>query len=66
MCDGRLISRNGDDNWPPSTCDLTPLEYFLWGVVKEKFFGEKPETNKHMKANIRDPISVHSKIGVIK
>ena len=27
--DGRLISRNGDVNWPPRSCDLTPLDYFL-------------------------------------
>ncbi|GFS83347.1 putative LOC100569746 [Trichonephila clavipes] len=25
----RLISRFGPVNWPPSTCDLTPLDYFL-------------------------------------
>ncbi|GFU74618.1 transposable element Tcb1 transposase [Trichonephila clavipes] len=25
----RLISRFGPVNWPPSSCDLTPLDYFL-------------------------------------
>ncbi|GFU26602.1 uncharacterized protein TNCV_1837301 [Trichonephila clavipes] len=25
----RLISRFGSVNWPPSSCDLTPLDYFL-------------------------------------
>ncbi|GFT40606.1 uncharacterized protein TNCV_3007821 [Trichonephila clavipes] len=30
----RLISRFGPVNWPPSSCDLTPLDYFLWGYVK--------------------------------
>ena len=20
-------------NWPPRSCDLTPLDYFLWGYV---------------------------------
>ncbi|GFU62268.1 transposase [Trichonephila clavipes] len=28
---GRLISRFGPVNWPPRSCDLTPLNYFLWG-----------------------------------
>ncbi|GFV41246.1 uncharacterized protein TNCV_1231611 [Trichonephila clavipes] len=30
----RLISRFGPVNWPPKSCDLTPLDYFLWGYVK--------------------------------
>ncbi|GFT18303.1 uncharacterized protein TNCV_711081 [Trichonephila clavipes] len=29
----RLISRFGPANWPPRSCDLTPLDYFLWGYV---------------------------------
>ncbi|GFU48468.1 uncharacterized protein TNCV_3963281 [Trichonephila clavipes] len=29
----RLISRFGPVNWPPRPCDLTPLDYFLWGCV---------------------------------
>ncbi|GFT27888.1 uncharacterized protein TNCV_10941 [Trichonephila clavipes] len=31
--DDRLISRFGPVNWPPRSCDLTPLDYFLWGYV---------------------------------
>ncbi|GFV27132.1 uncharacterized protein TNCV_3907411 [Trichonephila clavipes] len=30
----RLISRFGPVNWAPRSCDLTPLDYFLWGYVK--------------------------------
>ncbi|GFY10262.1 uncharacterized protein TNCV_2629411 [Trichonephila clavipes] len=29
----RLISRFGPVNWPPRSCDLTPLDNFLWGYV---------------------------------
>ncbi|GFS88041.1 uncharacterized protein TNCV_3930051 [Trichonephila clavipes] len=29
-----LISRFGPVIWPPRSCDLTPLDYFLWGYVK--------------------------------
>ncbi|GFT52324.1 uncharacterized protein TNCV_1065331 [Trichonephila clavipes] len=31
----RLISRFGPVNWPPRSCDLTPLDYFLWGYAKQ-------------------------------
>ncbi|GFT50064.1 uncharacterized protein TNCV_4356161 [Trichonephila clavipes] len=29
----RLILRFGPVNWPPRSCDLRPLDYFLWGYV---------------------------------
>ncbi|GFX26258.1 uncharacterized protein TNCV_948581 [Trichonephila clavipes] len=29
----RLISRFGPVNWPPRSCDLTPLDYFV-GLCK--------------------------------
>ncbi|KAL7631743.1 UNVERIFIED_CONTAM: hypothetical protein RMT77_017952 [Armadillidium vulgare] len=42
---GRVISRGGDVNWPPrSCCDLTPLDFFLWGYLKEKVYVDKPAT----------------------
>ena len=29
--ENRIMSRNSDVNSPPWNCDLTPLDYFLWG-----------------------------------
>lgn len=55
--DDRLISRNGDVNWPARSCDLTPMDYFLWGAVKDKCYADKPETIENLKANIRDAIA---------
>ncbi|GFT31948.1 uncharacterized protein TNCV_3468141 [Trichonephila clavipes] len=40
----RLISRFGPVNWPPRPCDLTPLDYFLWGYVKSLVYADKPQT----------------------
>jgi hypothetical protein len=51
--DERLISRNGPINWPPRSCDLTPLDYFLWGYVKSLVYADKPETIEHLEINIR-------------
>ncbi|GFX42701.1 DUF4817 domain-containing protein [Trichonephila clavipes] len=39
-----LISRFGPVNWPPRSCDLTPLDYFLWGYVKSLVYADKPQT----------------------
>ncbi|GFU25836.1 hypothetical protein TNCV_5103841 [Trichonephila clavipes] len=41
----RLISRFGPVNWPPRSCDLTPLDYFLWGYVKSLVYADKPQTS---------------------
>ncbi|GFY21930.1 putative transposable element [Trichonephila clavipes] len=47
----RLISRFGPVNWPPS-CDLTLLDYFLWGYVKSLVYADKPQTLDHLEDNI--------------
>ncbi|GFS93308.1 uncharacterized protein TNCV_2697671 [Trichonephila clavipes] len=48
----RLISRFGPVNWPPRSCDLTPLDYFLWGYVKSLVYGDKPQKLDHLVDNI--------------
>ncbi|GFX16955.1 hypothetical protein TNCV_2519321 [Trichonephila clavipes] len=49
----RLISRFGPVNWPPRSCDLTSLDYFLWGYVKSLVYADKPQTLDHLEDNIR-------------
>ncbi|GFU66770.1 uncharacterized protein TNCV_1233031 [Trichonephila clavipes] len=49
----RLISRFGPVNWSPRSCDLTPLDYFLWGYVKSLVYADKPQTLDHLEDNIR-------------
>ena len=34
----RIISRRADVVCPPWNCDLTPLDYYLWGAVKDKCY----------------------------
>ncbi|GFX72643.1 DUF4817 domain-containing protein [Trichonephila clavipes] len=53
----RLISRFGPANWPPRSCDLTPLDYFLWGYVKSLVYADKPQTLDHLEDNIRRVIA---------
>ncbi|GFX48815.1 uncharacterized protein TNCV_901971 [Trichonephila clavipes] len=53
----RLISRFGPVNWPPRFCDLTPLDYFLWGYVKSLVYAHKPQTLDHLEDNIRRVIA---------
>ncbi|GFY19460.1 putative transposable element [Trichonephila clavipes] len=53
----RLISRFGFVNRPPRSCDLTPLDYFLWGYVKSLLYANKPQTLDHLEDNIRRVIA---------
>ena len=46
---GWVISRNGDYNWPPRSCDLTPLAFFLWGHV----YADVPPAIQELKEKIR-------------
>ncbi|GFY32206.1 putative DD41D transposase [Trichonephila clavipes] len=52
-----LISRFGPVNWPPISCDLTPLDYFLWGYVKSLVYADNPQTLDYLEDNIRRVIA---------
>ncbi|GFW92766.1 uncharacterized protein TNCV_1735591 [Trichonephila clavipes] len=44
-------------NGPPRSCDLTPLDYFLWGYVKSLVYADKPQTFDHLEDKIRRVIA---------
>ena len=49
---GRVLSRSDDINRPPRSCDLTPLDPFLWGYKKGRVYADTPSTLEHLKSNI--------------
>ena len=65
----RFIRRRADFVWSPWSWDLTPLDYYLWGVVKDKCYTDKPETIDALKDNIREAvgeIKLHTIDNVLK
>ncbi|GFV26320.1 transposable element Tc3 transposase [Trichonephila clavipes] len=52
-----LISRFGPVNWLQRSCDLTPLDYCLWGYVKSLVYVDEPQTLDHLENNIRRVIA---------
>ena len=52
----RIISRRADAVWPPRSCDLTPLDYYLWSAVKDKCYADKLETIDALRGNTREAI----------
>ena len=48
-----LKSRRGD-SWAPSSPDMNPADFFLWGYLKEKVYSPPPTTIPALKRKIRD------------
>ena len=40
----RWIGRRGTIDWPPRSCDLTPMDFFLWGYLKDLVYSQSPRT----------------------
>lgn len=49
----RWIGRGGPLAWPPRSPDLTPMDFFLWGYVKDMVYRDEPTTSEDMKQRIR-------------
>ena len=50
----RLIGRDDPTPWPPRSPDITPLEFFVWGYVKDKVFSTPVPDITNLKARITD------------
>ncbi|KAG2456589.1 TM39A protein, partial [Polypterus senegalus] len=50
----RVISKG---LWPPRSPDLTPPDFFLWGMLKGKVYRNKPRTEEDLKENIKCEIA---------
>jgi hypothetical protein len=41
---GRRIGRRGAIEYPPRSPDLTPLDFYLWGTLKDEVYQQRPAT----------------------
>lgn len=53
---GRWIGRDGPIPWPPRSPDITPLDFFLWGYVKDRVFAKKVQDIEELKNRVREVI----------
>ena len=53
---GRLISRRADHEWSPHSPDLSPLDFFLWGYLKNRVYGTTPTTLEELKNSVTQHI----------
>ena len=51
---GRVISRRGENPWPPYSPDLSPLDYYFWGYANAEVFRQQPTTIPQLKAIVEE------------
>lgn len=52
------IGRNGTIPWPPRSPDLNPLDYFLWGALKQKIYDQVVNNRDHLRQLVREEIDI--------
>lgn len=62
----KWIGRGGSITWPPRSPDLTPIDFFLWGHVKQEVYQTPPTTPDNMKDRIRQCFARISHATLIK
>ena len=55
---GKWIGRRGAIEWPARSPDLTPLDFFFWGAIKDRVYGEKFTNLDDLKAVITREVSI--------
>ncbi|GBM99418.1 hypothetical protein AVEN_78636-1 [Araneus ventricosus] len=52
----RWIGRGAVMAWPPRYPDITPLDFYLWGYVKQHVYSARVNDINHLKQRITDVI----------
>ena len=51
------IGRGGPTAWPARSPDITPLDFFLWGYVKDRVYKTPVDDIDHLKEKIREAVA---------
>lgn len=54
----RWIGRGGTVRWPPRSPDLTPLDFFFWGFIKEHVYQVPIENQADILSRIQEAIAL--------
>ena len=54
----RVVALHHPVEWPPRSPDLTPLDFFLWGYLKQKVFRTPPANLVELRRRIVDEVNV--------
>lgn len=54
MFEDRWIGPRGPWNWPPRSPDLTPMDFYLWGRIKELVYSRPVQTRNELLNRVHD------------
>lgn len=54
----RWIGRRGAIEWPPRSPDLSPLDFFFWGYLKDRVYKIKPQNLNDLQVRIIDEVAL--------
>jgi len=58
MFPNRWIGRGGPVLWPPRSPDLSPVDFYFWGRVKDIVYRDRPTTRDDMMQRIRNACQI--------
>lgn len=61
-----VIGPNGTVFWPPRSPDLTPMDYFVWGTLKDMVYESRCECIEELKQRIRVGIQFLNRSGSVE
>lgn len=61
-----IVGPNGNVRWPPRSPDLTPLDNFLWGTLKNKVYKDRPRGINDLRNRITQEIQLLNRSGAVR
>jgi hypothetical protein len=55
---GRWTGRDGPTDWHPRSPDITPLNFFLWGYVKDRIYGTEERDLGELRARTVEAVRI--------
>ena len=55
---GKWIGRRGSIEWAPRSPDLSPLDFYLWGYLKQKVYSKPINNLNHLRQRITEEIQL--------
>ena len=57
---GRWVGRGGPTAWPPRSPDLTPLDFFAWGFIKDVVYRRKVQDLADLRQCIIEAVEAYN------
>ena len=58
---GRWIGRDGPFRWAPRSPDLSSLDFYLWGFLKDRVYGRRPTSLRQLRTFIEEEVAAISR-----